>query len=147
MPDIKKSTIVPYSAKQMFDLVNDIENYPAFIPACKSTEILSRNEDEIRATLHFSRGAISKSFTTLNRLQKDKMIEIRLLEGPFRHLEGLWRFETLVKNKCNVMLDLEFEFSNRLLSFAFEPIFMQVANMLVDAFKNRADTVYSKNDD
>lgn len=147
MADIKKSTIVPYSAQQMFDLVNAIEDYPKFIPACKSTEILSRDEDEIRATLNFSRGAISKSFTTLNRLQKDKMIEIRLIEGPFKRLEGLWRFDSLAPNKCEVLLDLEFEFSNRLLSLAFEPLFTQIANILVDAFKSRAETVYGKDSD
>lgn len=144
MPDIKKSAIVPYSPAQMFDLVNDIASYPQFIPYCKSTEILSSNPDEIRAVLHFAKGGMEKSFTTLNRLQKDKMIEIKLLQGPFRHLEGFWRFESTETNSCRVLLDLEFEFSNRFLAMAFEPFFTQIANMLVDAFCKRAEQVYGK---
>jgi ribosome-associated toxin RatA of RatAB toxin-antitoxin module len=142
MPDIKKRAIVPYTPAEMFNLVNAIEEYPQFVPWCKSTDILSRDADEVRATLNFARGALSKSFSTLNRLQHDKMIEIRLLEGPFKHLEGFWRFNPLPKNSCEILLDLEFEFSSRLMGFAFEPFFAQVANMLVDVFCKRAAEVY-----
>jgi len=143
MPDIKRSAIVPYSAKQMYELVNDIRRYPEFIPWCKNATILSENEDEIRAELNFARGALEKAFTTCNRLQKDKMIEIRLINGPFKHLEGFWRFEPLPEGQgCQVLLDLDFEFSNRLLGLAFGPFFTQVANLLVDAFSKRAKEVY-----
>lgn len=144
MPDIKKTAIVPYTAKQMFELVNKIETYPEFIPFCQSSEVLSRSEDEIRAKLTFAKGGFNKSFGTINRLQKNKMIEIRLLEGPFKHLEGFWRFEDLPNQHCRIMLDFEFEFSSRLLAFAFEPLFTQAVNMLVDAFKDRAAVVYGK---
>lgn len=144
MPDIKRTAIVPHTAAQMFELVNNIEDYPQFIPYCKSTEIISRNIDEVHATLNFAKGGFEKSFSTINRLQPDKMIEIRLLHGPFRHLEGFWEFKPLSDNSCQVILDLEFEFSNRFLSIAFEPLFTQIANMLVDAFSKRAEQVYSK---
>lgn len=142
MPDIKRSVTLPYSAAQMFALVNAIEDYPQFIPYCHAAQIISRNEDEIKATLDFAKGALHKSFSTHNLLQTNKMIEIRLLEGPFRHLQGFWRFEALAENSCQVTLDLQFEFANRLLSFAFEPLFMQVANKLVEAFSQRAAIVY-----
>lgn len=144
MPVIKRTAIVPHTAAEMFRLVNAVEDYPKFIPYCKSTEVLSRTDDEIRAMLNFAKGAMEKSFTTLNRLQKDKMIEIRLINGPFRHLDGFWRFDALEDNKCQITLDLEFEFANKLLGMVFEPFFVQIANRLVDAFRERAEEVYKK---
>lgn len=144
MPTISKSAEVPYTQEQMYELVNDIENYSEFIPWCVSSEIISRTPDEVRATLSFASRGIQKSFTTLNRLQPHKMVEIRLVHGPFRQLEGFWRFEPSSDSHSRVMLDLEFEFSNKLLAMMFGPLFHQVASTLVDAFIKRADHVYGK---
>ena len=142
MPIIKKNTVVPHSAAQMFQLVNAIEDYPEFIPWCVGTEVLSRTTDEIQATLNFAKGGMEKSFTTRNLLQHNKMVEIRLVNGPFRHLEGFWRFDDLENGQSQVALDMEFEFSNALLAFAFGPIFTKIVNSLVDAFEQRAKKVF-----
>jgi ribosome-associated toxin RatA of RatAB toxin-antitoxin module len=141
---IKKSALVLYSASEMYALVNDIEAYPQFLPWCRSTQILSRAEDEVRATIEMVKGGVHKSFTTSNRMQKYKMIDIRLLEGPFKRLEGYWRFEPLRGDASKVALDMEFEFSNQLLRMAIEPVFKQIANSLVDAFCKRAVDLYGK---
>src|SRR3990172_3477383 len=128
MTVINKKVVVPYSSEQMYQLVNEIELYPEFVPACESSQILSRTIDEVRASLTFAQSGIRKSFATLNRLQPHKMIEIRLLNGPFHNLEGFWRFDHLENNYCQVVLDLEFEFSSRILGMMFGPIFTQVTN-------------------
>lgn len=131
----------------MFALVDDVEAYPQFLPWCKSATVWSRDGDEVRATVELAKGAIQKSFTTLNRLQRNKMIEMRLVEGPFHHLEGFWRFDSLgegATDACKVTLDLEYEFSNALLAMTVGPVFNQVANKLVDAFCQRAEVVYGK---
>ncbi len=133
MTIIRRDMVVPYSPKQMYDLVNAIENYAEFLPWCSSTDVLSRTADEVRATLHLSWGGIEKSFTTCNRLQADKMIEVRLISGPFKQLEGFWMFEA-TETGCNVVLNLEFEIAGGLFSFALGPLFSQVATTLVDAF-------------
>lgn len=143
MATVKKSALVLYSAAEMYALVGDIESYPQFLPWCRSTHILSRNEDEVRATIEMVKGGVHKSFTTCNRMQNHKMIDIRLLEGPFKRLEGYWRFEPLRADACKVSLDLEFEFSH-LLRVAIEPVFKQIANSLVDAFCKRAVDLYGK---
>jgi ribosome-associated toxin RatA of RatAB toxin-antitoxin module len=143
MPDVKKTKVVPYTPAQMYALVNDVKRYSEFVPWCHRSELLSENEDELRARLHFSGGGFEKSFTTCNRLQKDKMIELRLVDGPFRHLEGFWRFDQHGEGGCQIVLDLEFEFSNKLLSLAFGPFFHQAANSLVDAFSKRAEEIYA----
>lgn len=144
MPVISKSALVPYSAAEMFALVNDIPAYPDFLPWCGDSEILASNEDEIRAKVQLSRSGIKKSFTTLNRLQKDKMIEMRLVEGPFQHLEGFWRFEPLNDMACKVMFDIEFEFSSKILALTVGPVFSQITSTLVDAFTKRAVEIYGK---
>ncbi len=144
MPTISKTALVPYTPRQMYALVNDIEAYQEFLPWCRSSRLLSRDDDEIRATLEIAHGSLRKSFTTCNRLQRDKMVEMRLVEGPFQHLEGFWRFDMLGEDACKVSLDLDFEFSNRLISMAMGPLFSQIANSLVDAFSKRAVDVYGK---
>ncbi len=144
MPIVNRSALVPYSAEQMYALVDDIEGYPAFLPWCRSAKEWSRNEDEVRATIEMQRGPVHKTFTTHNRLQKDKMIEMRLVEGPFEHLEGFWRFTELDRGATRVALDLEYEFSSTLLKLAIGPVFAQIANSLVDAFCRRATELYGK---
>lgn len=128
----------------MFALVNDVESYPQFLPWCRSTRVLSRNQDEVRASIEMVKGGLHKWFSTCNRLQCNKMIEIRLLEGPFLRLDGFWRFEALRSDACKVSLDLEFEFANGLMRLVVGPIFHQIANSLVDAFCKRAVQVYGR---
>lgn len=144
MPTIRKTALVPYSAAEMFALVNDIEAYPSFLPWCRSARVLAVNGDELRASLELSKGAVHKSFTTKNRIQKNKMIEMRLENGPFRRLEGFWRFDPLDERACKISMDMEFEFSSVLLSAAIGPLFSQICNTLVDCFHKRAREIYGQ---
>ncbi|MBK1691498.1 type II toxin-antitoxin system RatA family toxin [Ectothiorhodospira mobilis] len=142
MSSISRQAVVPYTPQEMFDLVNDVESYPRFLPGCRSAAVLERGDDEVKASVELAKGAVRKSFTTRNRLQRHKMIEMRLVEGPFRQLEGFWRFDTLEDGRTRVALDLDFEFSSRLVRAVVGPVFHQVANSLVDAFVRRAREVY-----
>lgn len=142
LPVVKKSSLVPYRAGQMFELVNDVDSYSEFLPLCVGSGVLERKGDEIKASVEFAKGGVRKAFTTLNRVQPGKMIEIRLVEGPFRLLEGFWRFDPIGEERSRVSLDLEFEFSSRLIQLAFGPVFHQIANSLVEAFCQRARQVY-----
>jgi ribosome-associated toxin RatA of RatAB toxin-antitoxin module len=141
---INRKLRVPHSASEMFQLVDNIDDYKNFLPWCKDSKVLSRTEDEVRATLVLSASGLQKSFTTCNRLQKDKMIEIGLIDGPFRRLEGYWLFHAESERQSTIQFDLEFEFSSRILSMAFAPVFHQVANTLVDAFAKRAIQLYGQ---
>lgn len=142
MPTIKKAVPVPYTQEQMYELVDDVEHYSEFVPWCSKSKVLDRSEDEVHGKLTFTKGAVEKSFSTINRLQPYKMIELRLLDGPFKQLEGFWCFSALDDSGCEVVLDLEYEFSNMLLAMVFGPIFHQVTTTLVDVFTERAKTVY-----
>lgn len=145
MTTLNRSALVPYTSAEMFALVDDIESYPQFLPWCRSAKVLSRDEDEVYATIELARGALHKSFTTHNRLQKNKIIEMRLVEGPFHHLEGFWRFDPIGDSEgCRVSLAMEFEFSNRLIGLALGPIFSEIVSTLVDSFCQHAHECYGQ---
>ncbi len=144
MTTINKSALVPYSAQQMYDLVDNVEAYAEFLPWCSAARELKRSEEEVEASLDISHSGIHKSFTTRNRLIKNRQIEMELVEGPFRKLHGVWRFEPLGDAGSKVTLDLDFEFSSKLLGMTFGPVFSKIAASLVDAFIQRAKQVYGK---
>jgi len=144
MKRVSRQADVPYSAGQMFDLVSDIDAYRDFLPWCGGSEVLSRDEDEVVATIRICYSGLDKSFKTRNRVQKNKMMEMRLVEGPFRHLHGHWRFAPLGERGSRVHLDLEFEFASRLVGLAVGPVFTRIADGMVDAFVQRAHSVYGR---
>lgn len=143
MTVVKKTRLVPYSCEKMYSLVNDIESYADFLPYFVSSVVHHQDADEVQATLTISAAGVHKSFTTRNRLQCNKMIEMRLVDGPFSHFEGFWRFDETPEG-CIVSLDLEFEFAGRLFSMLLGPIFEQVTDSLVDAFCERAEKIYGQ---
>lgn len=145
MPLISRNALLPYSTDEMYKLVAAIEDYPKFLPWCRSTQVLSRNDHEVKACIEIARGALNKSFTTLNRMQHNKMIEMGLLQGPFKHLQGFWRFDELKANAaCKIAFDLDFEFESKLVALVAGPVFSQIANSMVDAFSKRAVEVYGE---
>lgn len=144
MTAIFRSVFVPYSAEQMYILVNDIASYQEFVPYCASSIVHSKTDHEVRATLTLSAKGMKKSFTTCNRLQKNCLIEITLIDGPFKNLAGCWQFKHYDENRSEVILNLEFELVNKLFAMMFGPVFQQVSTSLVDAFAKRADSVYGK---
>jgi ribosome-associated toxin RatA of RatAB toxin-antitoxin module len=142
MTTIHKSALVPYSAEQMYSLVDDVLAYPEFLPWCNGSKEISRQEHELEASLEIAHSGIHKSFTTRNQLEKNSLIKMHLVEGPFKHLKGVWRFQPLGDAGSRVELDLEFEFSSKLLEVTFGPVFNKIASTLMDAFIQRAQKVY-----
>ena len=96
------------------------------------------------ASVTSSKGALRKSFTTDNLLQQDKMIEMRLVDGPFKHLHGFWRFTPMGERGCKISLDIEFQFINKLVEFAVGPVFTTVTGEMVRSFQRRAEQVYGR---
>lgn len=142
MTTISKSALVAHSPEQMFKLVDDIEAYSEFLPWCgKATEV-SRDENNVEASLLISHSGINKEFTTLNKNIYAEKIEMHLVNGPFKNLDGVWLFEPLGETACKVSLNLEFEFSSKIIGITLGPVFSKIANSLVDAFIKRAEIVY-----
>ncbi len=144
MRKVSRSAIVPFSASEMFALVDDIEAYPDFLPWCKNASVNQRDSETVVATLELRRGRISKSFTTRNLQKQDQSIGLSLVGGPFRHLSGGWNFDELGESGCKVSLELEFEFQNPITDMVFGRFLEESCNSLVDAFTHRAGEIYGK---
>lgn len=143
MTVVQKSALVKFSARQMFDLVNDIESYPKFLPWCADSRILKREDDVIEAELVVAKGGFKKSFSTRNKIDPGGKISVSLLEGPFSYLEGVWNFMPLREDASKISLDLEFEMPGALASLAFGTVFNQICNTMVASFTERAKVVYA----
>lgn len=141
MSVVDKSALVPYPASAMYDIVNDVDRYPEFLPWCRSARLLSRTEDQLCGEIEVSKAGVTQVFSTCNKLFPCERIDIELKEGPFRKLHGSWHFKALRADACKVSLILEFEFSNVLMNKAFGVVFSQIANSLVEAFCKRAGEV------
>lgn len=142
MAVVKKSALVGYSAARMFELVYDVKSYPQFLPWCQRTQVISESADRICGRIEVARLGIHQTFSTCNRFERYTRMDISLLDGPFQRLHGGWRFTPLREDACKVELELDFEFSGRLIDKAFGAVFNQIANTLVDAFCRRAEQVY-----
>lgn len=143
MREIHRSALVQYPAAEMYRLVNDVESYPDFLPWCRDAQVVVRGEDSVEATLEFARSGLHRRFTTHNRLDPGRAIDMQLASGPFRVLAGAWTFRALEEQGSKVALDLRFEFASRLLEAVFAPVFAEVMNSLVDAFVQRARELYA----
>ncbi|MEO8443335.1 MAG: type II toxin-antitoxin system RatA family toxin [Betaproteobacteria bacterium] len=142
MAQVIKSVLVAQSAQCMFELVDAVEKYAEFLPWCGGSECNFRDDKITRATLHINYRGIRQSFSTENVKTPPALMQIRLIEGPFRTLEGSWRFTDLNGRGCKVELSLHYEFSSRLLEKLIGPVFGYIANSMVDAFVKRAQSIY-----
>ena len=139
MHTIKKTDIVFHPQIEMFNLVDQIENYPSFLPWCGSTEVLHRDSEITRATIEINFKGIKQSFTTENIKKSDQLMQIRLIDGPFKHLSGSWMFNKLDANSCQIELTLEYQFNNILLETLISPVFNIIANTFIDEFIKEAN--------
>src|SRR5690606_34075385 len=142
MPTIHRSCRVPHTAAEMFDLVNDIEAYPEFLHWVRAARIDERGDDFVKATMDIGISGIHKSFTTLNTFERPQRLDIELVSGPFRHLDGLWEFEDIGDGECEVAVTLTFEVVASPLSMVFSMVFEELVRAQVSAFVHRADAIY-----
>lgn len=142
MPVIRKSKVVPYSAKQMYDLVNDVEKYPEYLPWCKTSKILRQTAEEMDVSVGVAMGPVNKDFTTRNQMLDGEMIYMSLVNGPFKKLRGEWKFIVLNEHESKIEFELDFTLSIGLLSNMLNPIVENMYGSMIKAFYDRAKVVY-----
>ena len=142
MAVVHKTVFLGYSARQMFDLVAQVEDYPKFLPWCGGVKVLERADDKLVACLAIHYHGINQSFTTSNTNTAPSRMKMTLVDGPFKSLDGTWNFKQLRDDACKVEFDLHYEFSSRMLEQLIGPVFSVIANNMVDSFCKRAETVY-----
>lgn len=139
---IERSALVGFSPGQMYELVRDVPSYPQFLSWCTSAAVIEESEGSQEASLEISLAGLKQSFTTRNSLVPPYRIDIQLVSGPFRQLEGRWTFEPVGDAGSRVSVSLTFAVASRLLAGALERGFARVADRLVDDFCRRAEQVY-----
>ncbi|MGH1441559.1 MAG: type II toxin-antitoxin system RatA family toxin [Cellvibrionaceae bacterium] len=147
MARVSRSAVVPYSAQQMFDLINDIQSYPEFMTGCVGAEVLESSEECVQAKLTLGLAGIHQSFVTRNELLPPNQMKMHLVDGPFSRFEGIWSFDDAPEGQtqagCKVGLELDFAFSNPLLGMTVGRMIEDVASQQVDALCQRAEKVYA----
>ncbi|HSP30911.1 MAG TPA: type II toxin-antitoxin system RatA family toxin [Halomonas sp.] len=144
MPTVNRSALVRHTPKKMFDLVNDFERYPEFLPGCRQARLVEHDDVHLIGEMTLGRAGVEQTITTRNDLFEPERIEMSLVKGPFKRLKGRWLFTPMGEDACKVSLEMEFEFANRLLGMAFGKLFQQIAGQLVDAFTKRANELYGR---
>lgn len=145
MKRITRSAIVEHAAPAMYALVERIEDYPEFLPWCVQAKVRERAPGRTVATLAVGMKGLRYAFTTENANRPHEAIDMRLLEGPFRHFAAHWRFNPLGALAARIEFALEYEFAGAVVSRTLGPVFETLADTMVDAFKRRADSVYGQN--
>lgn len=143
MPKIKKTLLVPFSAQQMYDLINDIEAYPEYLPWCKKAKIHTQAETQLEATLYIGKGLVKQTISTFNTMIPNIQIKMQYKAGPFKHCDGAWNFIATQDNmQCQVEFDINYEFSNAFTAMTIEPLFNPITTTLIDSFYKRAQEIY-----
>lgn len=142
MAQVNKSVLINHSASRMFELVDDVSRYPEFLPWCGGVDVIKKDLHSTIATLHIAYHGLKQQFTTENSKTYPSAMEIQLKDGPFKHLDGSWRFVALNENACKIEFVLNYEFANAFLEKIIAPVFSHIANTFVDGFVARADVVY-----
>jgi len=145
MPDVSQSILVEFTPAQMFSLIDAVEDYPKFLPWCGGSTLVHRDAGTTRAMILINYRGIRRSFTTENAKREPVAMQIRLVEGPFRKLDGSWRFTDLGGRGCRIEFGLHYEFAGRLLDRLISPVFDHIAGTLVEAFVKRAGRIYGSN--
>ncbi len=141
---IQRSALLPYPAQALYDLVNDVERYPEFLPWCASSQVIEASDTHMVASLEVAKAGLSQRFTTRNVLVPGQSIELNLEDGPFEHLHGQWTFKALGEKACKISLDLTFDYAGPLVKATLGPLFTQAANTMVDAFCQRAKELHGQ---
>lgn len=144
MKTVHKSVLIWYSADEMYALVTDVAKYPQFLPWCDRARVIEEDEAGMTAEVGLAFGGLHQQFTTRNTHVPGREVQLKLVDGPFSNLDGIWKFNPVGEGEraCRVQLDLSYGFSNFALQALVGPVFDKIASSLVEAFVKRAEQVY-----
>ncbi len=144
MPVISRSALLPYPASFMYDIVNQVEAYPEFLPWCGGARLHQADETSMEASIQISVVGLDQWFKTRNSMIPGESIELVLVDGPFKQLQGHWQFTPIDDEGCKIELVLTFEFKRGLAAAVIAPAFTRIANTMVDSFCERAREIYGR---
>ncbi len=149
MPSFTTERRVKHSAKDMFDLVADVESYPRFVPLCERLVVRGRSKvgdvDILVADMTISYKIVRETFTSRVELDRaGQKITATYLDGPFRHLDNRWSFEPISAQESIVRFSIDYEFRSRTLGALMGAVFDRAFRKFAEAFEARADEIYGR---
>lgn len=149
MKHVKKSVLIWYTPREMYELVTTVEDYPRFLPWCDRADVLERHPDGVTARIGLAYMGVRHAFTTRNEHLPGESVLVKLVDGPFSLLDGIWQFRPLgepgeVPRACKIEFELRYAFASPALEAVVSPVFDKVANTFVDSFVKRAEQVYGR---
>ena len=135
---INKSEEINVNKETIFNLINNVDNYQKFLPWCTNSKILTKKNSSMTAEIEISKSFVNWKFTTENNYKANKIIELKLVEGPFSHLEGHWKFDEIDEFNTQVSLYLEYKFDNKLIEMSIKPVFSNIMSSILDSFISEA---------
>ena len=138
MKKIYKQEEINVDVRTIFNLINNFENYPSFLPWCTKTEVTKESENISTGKIFISKSLIKWNFSTKNLININKSITLSLIDGPFDELNGQWSFKSIDKNNTLVTLEIDYKFKNSLIEISIEPIFSSIMNSILKSFIDQA---------
>ena len=150
MPTHAEKRVLPYTPSQLFDLVADVKQYPAFLPWCMAVrvrhheieKIINGGEELLVADMAIGFKVFRESFTTRVQCRRPERIDVTYTDGPFRYLNNHWVFSPKGNNACEIDFFVDFEFRSTILQKAIGLVFNEAVRKMVDAFQTRAEALY-----
>jgi len=140
--NVSRSALLPFSARQMYQVIADVRSYPLFLNWCDDMEVVSESDHEMVAKLFISYGKLKFGFSTCNRMLENESVIMSLVDGPFSSLDGKWELQHLREGACKVSLKMDFNFESALTQRLFGGVFQSVIAAQLDAFQKRADDLF-----
>ena len=150
MPHFSTKRRVRHAATDMFDLVADVEKYPAFVPLCADLKVRSRTDkgegvSVVVARMTVAYKMIRQSYTSRVTLDRPKLeIFVEYLDGPFSRMRNRWTFHPTGEQSCEVEFFIDYEFRSRTLALLMGAMFDTAFRKFAAAFEQRADRVYKR---
>ena len=138
MPQINRTAILGVNAIRAFEVVNEVEDYPDFLPGCEKVKILESTAEYSMVRVDVAWAGFSESFVTKTWPTKYESILMEFVEGPFRHLSGKWTFARIGNDGCKVALDLTYEFDG--LANLASPLMKKSVDQIVRAFEGEIES-------
>jgi|TARA_Y100000389_G_scaffold160975_1_gene163278 ribosome-associated toxin RatA of RatAB toxin-antitoxin module len=130
---IKKEAIILKDIETVFKIVNKVDLYKNFVPFCIDSVILSEDTNKMKARLDFNLKGLSTSFTTENTIKENEYIEMKLVDGPFKYLDGKWEFKK-ISDKTIIFLTINYEAESKIVEYTIGKSLEKITNYLVQAF-------------
>jgi|TARA_X000000368_G_C23043514_1_gene718077 ribosome-associated toxin RatA of RatAB toxin-antitoxin module len=130
---IKKEAIILEDIEKVFNIVNRVDLYKNFVPYCVDSIIISEENNQMQARLDFNIKGLKTTFTTQNIIENNKIIQMKLVDGPFKYLDGEWKF-TEIDDKTLIELKINYEVQSKIIDYTISKSLEKIMDYLVKAF-------------